>query len=110
MEFMSHRHLSCLAPTRQATCLTLEASLFLVQELSEDVLAKVFETRQHLPDWATLRLVSKRWNATVNSCADRVSVKLTAAEWRAELAKEAEEWAAHQPGAELAFARLCYVL
>ena len=88
----------------------MEASLFLVQELSEDVLAKVFETRRHLPDWATLRLVSKRWNATVNSCADRVSVKLTAAEWRAELAKEAEEWAAHQPGAELAFARLCYVL
>eukprot|EP00891_Asterochloris_glomerata_P006748 jgi/Astpho2/6748/fgenesh1_pg.00102_%23_26_t len=82
----------------------------IADELSEDVLAKVFETRRHLPDWATLRLVSKRWNATVNSCADRVSVKLTAAEWRAELAKEAEEWAAHQPGAELAFARLCYVL
>ena len=80
-----------------------------MQELTEAGLAIVFQPGLHLPEWALLRLVSKRWKALVNSYADCVNVGLTAAEWP-EHAEEAEEWAADQPCAEAAFSRLCYAL
>ena len=91
-----------MAPLRQN-------NLGLVQELTEAGLAMVFKSGLHLPEWALLRLVSTRWKALVNSCADCVNVGLMAAEWP-ELAEEAEEWAADQPCAKAAFSRLCYAL
>ncbi len=41
----------------------------------------VFKSGLHLPEWAMLRLVSKRWKAMVDSCADCVNVTLTEAAW-----------------------------
>ena len=52
-----------------------------MQDLSGDLLEKVFKSGLHLPDWAALRLVSQRWKALANSCADCVNVDWTDAEW-----------------------------
>ena len=74
-----------------------------MQDLSEDELVKVFKSGLHLP---LLRLVSKRWNALANSCADCVKVGLTDAE-RVEQLKTGK---IGQPCAKAAFCRLCYAL
>ena len=94
----------------------LKAGLCFVQDLSEDELRKVFTSGLHLPEWAALRLVSKRWKALVNSSADCVNVGLTVAE----LAPHTEGMGQHRSGeeclaqqeecAKAAFSRLCYVL
>ena len=80
-----------------------EASLCLVQDLSEDELGKVFKSGLHLP---LLRLVSKRWNALANSCTDSVTISLTDAAWPHHLGAED----IGQPGAKAAFSTLCHVL
>ena len=74
-----------------------------VQDLLESELGKVFTSGLHLPDWAVLRLVSKRWKALADSCADCVSVSLTAAERR----DMGMDW---DSAVKAAFSRLCYVL
>ena len=64
----------------------------------------------HLPR-PVLRLVSKRWKAMADSCADYVNVSLTGAAWPDWL-----EWRdpfggdIGQPCAQAAFSRLCYAL
>ena len=81
-----------------------------VQDLSEHELGKVFKSGLHGPEWAMLRLVSKRWKALADSCADCVSVGLTAAEWP-DQHLEKYDWEVNQPCvAKAAFSRLCYVL
>ena len=50
-----------------------------MQDLDE--LGMVFKSGVHLQEWAMLRLVSKRWKATADSCTDRVNVSLTDAAW-----------------------------
>ena len=105
-------HSSCPAPMRQSLCMIL-MSVCLVQGLSEDELGKVFKTGLHLPEWAMVRLVSKRWKAMADNCADCVNVGLTGAEWQEWLeAYQLKEhiMSADEPGAKAAFSRLCYAL
>ena len=91
-----------------------------MQDLSEGELERVFKSGLHLPDWAALRLVSQRWKALANSCADCVNVDWTDAEW-ADLAlnMEKQECDCSPEGVHLCFysncaeatvSRLCYVL
>ena len=96
----------------QSAYLQSEASLCLVQDLSEDELGKVFKSGLHLPEWAMLRLVSKRWKARADSCADCVNVGLTDAEWPDQRLKEYKwnSWELDPCVAQAAFSRLCYVL
>lgn len=106
------RHCSCPAPIYQSAYLS-QASLCLVQDLSENETGKVFKSGLHLSDWAMLRLVSTKWKALADSYVDCVNVSLTHAEWPDQLLEMSAEYSWHvvQPWvAEAAFSSLCYVL
>ena len=97
---------------KAVSLLKSEASLCLVQDLSEDELGKVFKSGLHLPEWAALRLVSKRWKALANSCADCVNLDWTGAEWQ-ELSmrmKKCDCQGVHICHAKATVSRLCYLL
>ena len=84
-----------------------------MQDLSEDELQKVLRSGLHLPDWAMVWLVSKRWKALADSCADCVNVSLTDPAWLERLEGYRLGWhsiAADEPCAKAAFSRLCYAL
>ena len=82
-----------------------------MQDLSENELEKVCKSGLHKPEWAALRLVSKRWKALADSCADHVTVRLTDVEWPDQLLKECECWEVDHPRDALAaFFRLWRVL
>ena len=97
-------HRCVLDPARQAD------SPMTAHQLTKDELEKVFKSGLHLPDWATLRLVSKPWKAHANSCANHVIVGLTAAEWPDQPPNKLEREVDHPCAAQAAFSRLCYVL
>ena len=86
-----------------------EVSLCLVQDLSENELGRVLKSGLRPREWATVRLVSKRWKALADSCADCVNVGLTDAAWFIRL-KWAIDIAADEPCAKAASSRLCYEL
>lgn len=58
-----------------------EVSLCPVQDLSENELGKVLKSGLRPREWAMVRLMSKRWKAVADSCADCVNVGLTDAAW-----------------------------
>ena len=81
-----------------------------MQIFSEDELERVFKSGLHLPELAVLRLVSKRWKALADICADCVNVGLTDAEWPDQRLKEYRLEVDRPRVAQTAFSRLCYAL